>query len=80
MRVLIHGLIVALIVELRFVYSANSRSIQSHYNGRLKGERSSDVDQRYLQEDEHPKAKKHAGNLLLTLNQVVRFHLYCCND
>ena len=48
-------------------------AIRSHYNrrGRIKGESTNDME-RHLQVDEQRNTKKHAGNILLTLDQVVR--------
>ena len=53
--------------------TSGTTSIRSHYNrrGRIKGESTNNLE-RHLQVDEHQSTKKQAGNILVTLNQVVR--------
>jgi hypothetical protein len=48
-------------------------AIRSQYNrgGRIKGETTNELE-RHLQVDEQRATKKHAGNILHTLDQVVR--------
>jgi hypothetical protein len=60
---------------------SGATSIRSHYynGGRVKGETTNDQ-KRHLQEDQPRKTKKHAGNILLTLDQVVRLLSYLNMD
>ena len=69
-------LFVVLVVALTQNVSSTT-SVRSHYNsrGRIKGETTNDLE-RHLQVDEQRETKKHGGNILLTLDQVVRSSFY----
>ena len=71
MAVRCYLLFVVVVVAALIHHVSGTTLVRSSNGGRIKGATTANDSERHLQVDTERKTKKHAGNILLTLDQVV---------
>ena len=71
MAVRCYLLFVVVVVAALMHHVSGTTLVRSSNGGRIKGATTANDSERHLQVDTERKTKKHAGNILLTLDQVV---------